>query len=183
MVIEDESGGGGKVKRWNRFIRKIFCDTYEYYYLSTYYWEAITFIPQRNIIFQGFSIIGKRDNSVAKYKFKFHIGEYDSSLSGEDAEAYEVELNNDDRDEFMCWSITLKSIGVKPVKVAAGEKLHLCMKAMSDSCCQSHYGYDENYNDYRKNDEQPLDFEIERSDYNQNSTRVDFGQFPFILYS
>ena len=31
--------------------------------------------------------------------------------------------------------------------------------------------------------EQPLDFELERSDYNQNSTRVDFGQFPWILYS
>ena len=43
------------------------------------------------------------------------------------------------------------------------------------------YGYDGFIAE--KIEGQDVDFSVERSDFNQNSTGPDFGQFPYIIYA
>jgi hypothetical protein len=54
-------------------------------------------------------------------------------------------------------------------------------KIQMDGPFRFNYGYD-GYNTDRI-EGQEVDFAIERSDFNQNSTGSDFGQFPYILYA
>ena len=91
---------------------------------------------------------------------------------------------NDDREpETKTFRLLLSDLGARPIKVSAGSKIHIKLKSRNEESRRCHYGYDDRSYDYRKIDDQPLDFEIERSNYDDNGSRVDFGQIPYILYN
>ena len=120
-----------------------------------------------------------RDGNNVGHFFKYYIEddmtdcgllEFDNGEADPETKTYEVKL----KDHF----------GQAPVKLAAGTKLHICMKAKNEESRRTWYHYENNEHDYRKNDNQPLDFEVEYSSHDENGcTRVSSGQFPYILYS
>lgn len=173
MPVEGASSGPRQI--WKRFLNIKHTD---YYYMSYNYWDAICFIPQKNITWYGFGVLSNRDNNNVQHTYKYFLEEDGVELG---------ELSHADADkdpEMKTFLVDLKSdFGIAPVKVAAGQKLHILMKAKNEESRRTWYIY-ENTDDYKKRDDQPLDFLMEYSNHDDNGcSRPYSGQFPFIVYS
>ena len=90
------------------------------------YWDAICFVPNRDILFKGFGLFSNFDRKNTKVKIQWVIG---NSFS----ETYEVELLSQESDEQNNWhTIDIRNLGVEAIKVEEGVEIHV--KAMpSDS--------------------------------------------------
>ena len=56
--------------------------------MSYHYWEALVFVPQRDITFHGFGIFAHRDDKDVKHKFKY-------GLEGDISDEVKLELSKD----------------------------------------------------------------------------------------
>ena len=61
MVLADSCG---VAQRWIRFPKFYHTD---YFYMETYSWDAVIFIPRRNIKFLGFGIMASYNDKDMKY--------------------------------------------------------------------------------------------------------------------
>ena len=154
LAMPVEGDIGGKKVLWKRFLNIKHTD---YYYMHSSYWEAICFIPVKNIVWYGFGVLSSRDNKNVEHKYKYYLDDHEvvlGELSHEDAEK-DAEMKTFDVD-------LKREFGHAPVKVAAGQKLHIMMQAKNEESRRTWYIY-ENTDDYKKRDDQPLDFTMESS--------------------
>ena len=111
----------------------------------------------KNIVWYGFGVLSSRDNNNVQHKYKYYLDDHEVVLD---------ELSHEDADkdaEMKAFDVDLKrEFGHAPVKVAAGQKLHIMMQAKNEESRRTWYIY-ENTDDYKKRDDQPLDFTMESS--------------------
>ena len=69
LVLSSESACGPP-KIWRRFPRLYLTD---YFYMETYSWDAVVFVPKRNIRFMGFGIMSSYNNKDMAYKVSWAI--------------------------------------------------------------------------------------------------------------
>jgi len=156
----------GSATKWVRFPEYYLTD---YYYMNTSYFDAVIFVPKCNIKFHGFGVFANYNNMDCTYIVKWYI---DDDKSDE----YEIEIANDTKDPEKKWmDINLKELGVKPIKVNEGQKLHCCIKVKSDDYRRCFYGYSGYKDRYSVLPDQDYDFDTEYSSYNDNSTSGDWG--------
>jgi len=99
---------------WKRFGELRNTDPHDYYYLHTRYWDAVTFIPKKEVTFHGFGVL-----SGPQGKDQTFIVMWD--IEGERSEEFTVETADGDKDPDYKWhTINLKDLGVSPIKVAEG---------------------------------------------------------------
>lgn len=129
-------GGCGTATMWFRFKKEEICVN-DYYYMSSTSWDATEFIALESLTFHGFGVIRnyeKKDN--LKYMIKYCIGE--DNMSDE----IEIEKNMDDcDDDKLHFSVTLKDLGAKPIKVTADTSIHCCVRVTSDDYEVRRHGY------------------------------------------
>lgn len=126
-VTYSDGVSGAEPKRWIRF--KNF-GLRDYYYLSTYYWDAVAFVPKRDVIFFGFGIMSNYRDKDVKHVLQWQLGEGGNDYSSEE---FEVEFANEDADqEKKWWSFDIRSVGEKPIKVPEGQQIHVKMKTTRD---------------------------------------------------
>jgi len=91
---------------------------------------------------------------------------------------------HEDREPEKLWHIfDIRDLKHKPIPVAEGTDIHILAKATnSGENCHSYYGYSGHPEYYSKFENQEFDFDTANSEFNQNSTDDDWGNFPFILY-
>ena len=150
----------------------------DYFYLSENEWDAITFVPKRNVKFLGFGAMGNYHKKDMKYKIKWVI-------DGEESEEHTIEVKEaEDRIENKWYLFRLKDLGVKPIKVSDGGKIDICMKCCSDDYeyRRTSYGYHGYQDRYCKIEGQDYDFDMKTSELNCNNTSESWGQIPVILY-
>ena len=148
--------------------------------METYSWDAVVFIPKKNVNFMGFGIMSSYNNKDMAYKVSWAIdeepnqGELEWSIT--DAEKHP---------EKKWFEFHLKDLGHAPVKVSEGQKIHCMVKVVSDDYEQRRclYGYDGYQRHYSELEDQEYDFDTAHSSYNGNCTNDSWGQIPFILYS
>ena len=100
--------GAGEPVRWVRFPEFY---TTDYFYMNSTYWDAVTFKPKVNIQFHGFGMMANYNRKDVTYNVKWYIDD-------EQSEVYEIQKAFDDADPEKKWyDISLKDMGVKPVKV------------------------------------------------------------------
>ena len=145
--------------------------------MNTRYWDAVVFIPKRNIIFHGFGVFANYNNKDLTYKVGWNINDADS-------DEYEIAKVDADKCVEKKWhEINLKELGVKPIKVAEGTKIHCKIRVTDDDHRRCFYGYSGYKDRYSVIPDQEYDFDMDYSSFNDNSTSADWGQIPFILYS
>ena len=71
-IICQGSGAGGPCIKWCRFLNAI---TTDYYYLSKSAFDAVIFVPKRNVMFHGFGIFANWGRKDMKYEIKWLIDE------------------------------------------------------------------------------------------------------------
>jgi hypothetical protein len=104
------------------------------------------------------------------------------------SEPIEIAKTEADADPEKKWqTILLSEIGLKPMKIKAGQKLHIGIQmrpgSNDDYTLRAHfYGYEGEQTCLEKID-QPQDFMTERSPHTTSSSSESFGQIPFILYT
>ena len=101
--------------------------------------DAVAFIPKRNIIFHGFGIYGNTESKDVLYKVCWNI-------NGEDSEEHEIQKFAADMCPEKKWhQISLKELGVKPIKVAEDTKIHIKVKVTVDDMeiRRCYYGCDD----------------------------------------
>lgn len=112
LAMPVEGDTCGKMQIWKRFLNIKHTD---YFYMSYNYWDAIVFIPQKNIVWHGFGILSHRDNNTVTHIYKYYLEDDGVDLG---------ELTHEDADkdpEMKSFGIDLKrDFGQAPVKVAAG---------------------------------------------------------------
>ena len=177
MVVTKSISSGGACIVWRRFGELRNSDQHDYYYLHTRYWDAVTFIAKRNVMFHGFGVLANPQGKDQTFIIMWDI-------DGEKSEEYTVETTDGDKDPEMKWHhINLKDLGVAPIKVSEGQKIDCCMKIKDDDMRRTWYGRDGYKNRYSTFSDQDYDFDTDYSRYNDNNTSADWGQIPFILYS
>jgi len=120
-------GSGGPCMKWCRFGRSV---TSDYFYLDSYSWDAVIFVPKRNVMFHGFGIFSNWSKKDMKYRLKWYIG-------GEESEEKEFEIVDADADPEKRWyEINFSDMGEKPIKVSEGTEIDICI-----GCCTSDYEY------------------------------------------
>ena len=72
ILIMVQEKGGGKAKMWRRFPQIYKTD---YFYMETYSWDAVAFIPKRNVTFYGFGILASFNNKDMKYKVSWALND------------------------------------------------------------------------------------------------------------
>lgn len=116
LLLNRGEGGYGTPLKWVRF--KNFVE--DYFYMEVDYKDAVAFVPNTNVVFHGFGIFCNYNQKDVKYKVQIC---YDQE---QPEEIYEVEKAYADRDqEKRTFDITLKELGLKPVKVSEGTKIHI----------------------------------------------------------
>ena len=82
--------------------------------MENYTWDAVAFVPKRNITFHGFGICSNYEKKDMLYKFKWQI----------DNEAYDevdYDIADEQKDPEKLWfEINLKDLGHKPINVSEG---------------------------------------------------------------
>jgi len=133
-IMCGEEGGGNELK-WFRFPRFYLND---YFYLDTNCWDAVTFVPIRNIKFFGFGLMGNYHSYDTTYKVKWIIDEVES-------EEYIKETKwTEDVDPEKKWlSIRLSDFDIKPIKVPKDGKIDVLVKVVCDE-----YAYDKRRTTY-----------------------------------
>lgn len=95
-----------------------------------------------------------------------------------------MELMDADKDpDKKWWTIDIRDVGEKPLKVPEGTHIHVKCKVTSDETRRCHYGYNGYKENYNKIENQDYDFDMDYSCFNDNSSSDNWGQFPYILYS
>ena len=61
--------------KWIRFPEFYLTD---YFYMSSHYWDAMAFIPKRNVTFFGFGLMANYNGKNMKVKFQWNINDQDS---------------------------------------------------------------------------------------------------------
>ena len=113
--------------------------------MSTSYWDAVAFIPKKDIWFCGFGLFANYNCKDIVFKIQWHLGKEGEEYASEE---YEVELKDSDKDtEKKWWLIDIRDVGEKPLKVRDGTYLHIKVKVDSDDNRRCHYGYN-GYKDY-----------------------------------
>lgn len=108
-LVCNEEGGSTFVK-WVRFPDFY---TTDYFYMETHNWDAVTFVPKRNVKFFGFGIFASYNNKDMEYKIKYQIGD-------DMSEEFIYQIADAEKDPEKKWfEILLTNLGAKPVKVAA----------------------------------------------------------------
>jgi len=75
IMIMVQAEAAGVCQRWIRFPKFYLTD---YFYMETYSWDAVIFVPKRNIKFLGFGIMASYNDKDMKYKIKWVIDDDDS---------------------------------------------------------------------------------------------------------
>lgn len=152
----------------------------DYFYMEKDYPDAVCFKPNLNVFWQGFGMMSNWHGKEIKYLFAYALDDEEKCdwiefTKGGDA-------IDKEREVFL---VTMQDLGLKPIKIAADQKLHLVIKIEAyDSETRRHrYGRDGYPDSYRTIEGQDQDFEVENSRFNNNSTSQSWGQFPIILYS
>ena len=107
-------------------------------------------------------------------------------IEGERSEEHEILKPYDEIDpEKKYQTISLKELGIEPIKVEADSKITTLIKVKSNNHEQMRclYGYDGEKCFYSKLEGQDYDFNIEYSELAITYSYYNWGQHPFILYS
>lgn len=177
IFIISQGGGAKEPIMWNRFKD---WRTDDYFYMEKDYADAICFKPKQTIFWQGFGMFGSWNKKDIKYRLKWCFDDEEQPSEW----MHEFTKPNDELQEDKTQRILLKDLGVKPIKMVADQKLHIIVTVDSyEGEIRRHFYGREGYpQDYEKID-QPQDFDVESSRWNNNSTSQSWGQFPYILYS
>ena len=84
---------GGEAQQWFRFNRHIYND---YWPMNLNHWEAIVFVPRRDVFFYGFGVFAHKDGLDLPVDVQWHI-------DGEKHEMFHVTLNDADADPEHKW--------------------------------------------------------------------------------
>jgi hypothetical protein len=118
---------------WIRFPEFYLTD---YYYMNTVYWDAVVFVPKRNIVFLGWGIFANYNSKDVTCMVQWQIGEESKS------EEYEVELIDSEKDEEKKWfTVDIRDLGQKPIKVSEGTQITVKVKVTNDDNRRCFYGY------------------------------------------
>lgn len=130
-----------KPSRWARFPEFYYTD---YFYMNTRYWDAVVFIPKRNIVFFGWGLFANFNGTDMDLKVQWQIGE-----QGEKSDEYELKMSDSDKEPEKKWfTIDIREFGVKPIKVNEGERIHVKCKVGNDEQRRCFYGYSGNKEKY-----------------------------------
>ena len=114
--------------------------------MSYNYWDAICFIPQKDIMLHGFGIFAHRNDRSCQHVLKW-------GTEGNFSDEHKVEFEDGDKDpEKKWWTFNLKDVGERPYKVASGEKLHIFLKAQNEDSRKCWYEYEDRDYQYRDMD-------------------------------
>lgn len=91
-------------------------------------------------------------------------------------------MNDEKHEEKKWWTIDIRNLGEKPIKVSEGTHIHVKAKVDCDDNRRCFYGYNGYKDYYSKFEFQEYDFDTDYSCFNDNSSSDNWGQFPFILY-
>jgi len=102
----------GEPVLWKRFKSYYFND---YFYLSTYGFDAVIYKPLLNIVFYGFGILPHYNKSDCKYIIQW-------AIDGEKSDEYKLERKDAEKDESdKCYRVNImEDFGVRPFKVSEG---------------------------------------------------------------
>lgn len=169
-------------KKWYRF-KEWRKDDYQCIYANCDR-DAMSFIPKKNIYFYGFGFFGLYNGMAGRdaiYTFQWRLGEHGHDYK---SKTYDVTLKwSDLNEEKHDHLIDIRELGEDPMLVEEGQKLHLLVyRAQSDSCYVG-FGYSGSQDAYSTIEGQEYDFETGDSNWTNNSTRGDWGCFPFIYYA
>ena len=64
--------GGGKPIMWVRFPEFYLTD---YFYMNRNYWDAVTFVPRRTVIFYGFGLFSNYNGKDLKLRVGYALNE------------------------------------------------------------------------------------------------------------
>lgn len=147
--------------------------------------EAVAYVPQKHIYFLGFGMFAQyRDKAKSEILVKWLLGD-----NGLDYESDWIEITTEPEKRHMkfYWhTIDIRTYGKAPLKVLAGQEIHLVMKMKKESGDgpRLYYGRNGDEYNYKQNTDQELGaFRLTRSPFNKNRTTDTYGQFPFILYA
>jgi len=85
------------------------------------YWDAVAFVPKRNVKFHGFGLMSNYEKIDMKVKIRWQIE------GDEPCEDIFLELPDADKDPDNRWhEIYIKDHGHRPINVSEGLKIH-CM--------------------------------------------------------
>jgi hypothetical protein len=137
--------------------------------MNVTYYDAVCFVPKTNVYFHGFGVMANYNGKDLTYKIKW-------SIDDEMSEEYEVSKVDSEKDPDRKWhSINLSEIGVKPIKVSEGQKIHCLIKVTNDDVRRCLYGYSGYKDRYSVIENQEYDFDVVSSRFNDNSTSADWG--------
>jgi len=69
------AGSNAACTKWVRFPEFYLTD---YFYMNTRYWDAVVFVPKRNVMFFGFGVMANYNGKDMKIKVQWNVGETDS---------------------------------------------------------------------------------------------------------
>jgi len=112
IIILSSEEACGPAQKWVRFPNLYLTD---YFYMETYSFDAVTFIPKKTIKFQGFGIMSSYNNKDMTYKIRWVIDDDES------CEEYEWSFPDADKDPEKKWfEVKLSDFGISPIKVDEG---------------------------------------------------------------
>jgi len=132
------------------------------------YWDAVAFVPKRNIKFHGFGLLSNYEKMDMKLKVKWQIEGDDPS------EEIYIELPDAEKDSDHKWhEIYLKDLGSKSINVSEGQKIHCMVRITTEyndsnyyEHRRSYYGYNGYRDRYSTLPDQDYDFDTKRSEHN-----------------
>jgi hypothetical protein len=155
---------------WIRFPEFYYTD---YFYMNTTYYDAVVFVPKKNIVFFGWGLFANYNGKDISYKVAWRIGK-----DGVKSDEHEVSFLDSEKDPEKKWNtVDLRKLGVKPIRVSEGEHIHVMAKIVegTDDARRCFYGY----GGYRERicniPNQEYDFDTDYSSENDNSTSADWG--------
>ena len=112
-LVASTSSGGTPIK-WIRF-PKFYLE--DYFYMEKDYWDAVTFVPKRNIIWHGFGCFSGWDKKNMEYTIKWYVGE-------DESEEHEFNIEDERKDPEKKWfEIYLSEMDEKPIRVSEGTEI------------------------------------------------------------
>ena len=164
--------------KWVRFKSNTGFDQGDYWHPSTSSNDAIIFKPKLPIKFIGFGCWASHARKTMKLVYWWFI-------DGEKSEEYPVDLEPENADPEKNWhEIDIRELGCSPIFVGEGQKIEIVFKSREEGYDGNNYMiYGNGGDSFREIDGQDYDFDIERSDKDNNGTGTSMGQYPFIMYA
>lgn len=169
ISISYQEGAAPDPKKWRRFKDNIKTD-YTYLDYTEGYFDAVTFIPKRDVWFFGFGIYPNYHKKDMDLKIKWAIGP-----SGADymSEVHDLKVVQDEVDQEMNWfTVDIRDYGEKPIKVSEGTHIHVLEQQTKDDyeLRRVNYGCNGDKRYYSELPDQEYEFDIEYSTLNRNNT-------------